>query len=112
MAVLPMKRIALYGLAAERKAILEALQKYGAVEVQDADYAAYGFAKLDTSASQAVFGKAISTADNALDILGEYTQEKESIFSSLEGRRTLHISAYNDYVGHIKGIHETAELII
>lgn len=112
MAVLPMKRIALYGLAAERKAILEALQKYGAVEVQDADYAAYGFAKLDTSASQAVFGKAISTADNALDILGEYTQEKESIFSSLEGRRTLHISAYNDYARHIKGIHETAEQII
>ena len=64
-----MKRISIYGLKRDRKAILEMLQRAGAVEVcseEDGDAAEEKkdnfFGKMDVSSSKAVFQKGMRDA--------------------------------------------------
>ncbi|MEG2381108.1 MAG: V-type ATP synthase subunit I [Oscillospiraceae bacterium] len=99
--VLTMKRITIYGLKSHRKAILEELQRDGAVQVEDSDLTKFGFEKLDTSSSQTVFNKAITTANSALEILGKYEPEEKSLFAMFEGRETLSVEEYYKNVSEV-----------
>lgn len=99
MAILPMRRVTIYGLKSDRKAILEALQRRGVVEITDADIKDYPVQKTDTAASQAVFQKGMATAENALEILGGYVPEENSLFGMFEGKRELSVDEYYTFVG-------------
>ena len=57
MAVLPMKRITVYGLKKDRKAVLEAIQRMGTVEIRDAGD---DLNKVDTASFQATFFQKLS----------------------------------------------------
>lgn len=94
MAKSEIKRITICGLKKDRKAVLEALQRNGAVEVENVDMSELGLEKLDTSSSQATFQKAISSIDTALDILEKFEPEKKSLFASFEGRETISVDKY------------------
>jgi len=96
MAVLPMRRITIYGLNKNRKAILEALQRRGVIEVSDLNDDC--FEKIDTSQSKAIFSKRISIIESALAILNTYAPEKKGMLSSFEGRRDLSVDKYYSYV--------------
>ncbi len=98
MAILPMRRITIYGLKSDRKAILESLQRRGVVEITDADITEYPAQKPDTSSSQATFLKGSATAENALEILGGYVPEDNSLFSMFEGKRELSVDEYYAFV--------------
>lgn len=102
MAVLPMQRITIYGMKKNRKAILEALQRRGIVDVNEVNKDDFGSAGnveiLDTSQSQAIFSKRISAAESALEILKGYAPEKKGLLSSFEGRRDLSVDNYYSYV--------------
>lgn len=111
MAILPMRRITIYGLKSDRKSILEALQRRGVVEITDMDIKDYPAQKLDTTASQATFAKGISTAENALDILSSYVPEETSIFSSLEGKQELSVGEYYSFVDETDEIMRVAARI-
>ncbi|MCX7715622.1 MAG: V-type ATP synthase subunit I [Clostridia bacterium] len=110
MAILPMRRVTIYGLKKDRKAILEALQRSAVVEVDDIKAEEYGLEKWDTSASQALFSKGIQTAETALEILESYVaSEKESLFS---GRRELSVDDYYTFVDETDEIMRVASAII
>ncbi len=104
MAVLPMQRVTIYGMKKNRKAILEALQRRGVVEVEDIENDA--FEKLDTSQKQATFSKRISAAESALAVLDTYAPEKKGLLSSFEGRKELSVDNYYSYVDSDKKIRE------
>ena len=108
MAVLAMKRVNIYGLRSERKAILEELQRYGVIDIMDTELDDYGFDKVNTAASQALFSKSIATANSALAILKEYVPEKKSVFSVFEGRKSLSVKEYYQFVDHVDQIREAA----
>lgn len=94
MALSEMKRITICGLKKDRKAVLEMLQRSGAVEIDDTDMSEYGFEKMDTLSSQATFLKAISNIESALEILEKYEPEKKSVFAALEGRKSIDVDEY------------------
>ena len=89
MAVLEMQRISICAMKKDRKAILEKLQSFGALEVNHVIGEDPDFVRMDTAGQKLGFEKAASSADQALEILEKYAPEKKSIFSSLEGKELI-----------------------
>ena len=95
VAVVPMKRLELYGLKRERKAILEYLQSRGAVEVHTPEEADDLFAKTDTSQAQLEFDQNIHLLEQAVELLDQYAPVKKSMFAALEGRTPISQKEYD-----------------
>ena len=111
MAVLPMKRVTLYGIKSERKAVLEELQRRGVIDVKDIQFSEYGFSKLDTAAPRATFSKAISVASEALSSLDKYVPEKSPMFAALHGRKQISVEDYYKFVEDTGEIMTTASKV-
>ena len=90
MAILEMRRISVFGLHSDRKAILETLHKREIVEVREPDAADVDFR--DTANSIAQFEKYMQSAESALAVLDEYAPEKTGFFA---GRRVLPMHQYH-----------------
>ena len=88
MAVLPMKRLQLCALKKNRKAILELLQRRGAVEVQDTGEDEV-FTHADMSQARSIFQKNAALANQALDVLARFAPEQKPLLSMLEGRQEM-----------------------
>ena len=97
MAVLPMKRISICALKANRKAILEELQRKGVIEITDVIDEDEIFKRNDLSEIQSVFTKNIQTAENALEILNTHVREKTGLLSSFEGRTISSPEQYSEF---------------
>ena len=98
MSKLPMKRVGIYGLKSRRKEILEALQRYGVLEPISCDLSGSGFEKLDTARATARFMNAKNILERALGVLNEYSPEKASLFSALEGKKTMTAGQYYELI--------------
>lgn len=102
MAVVSMKRISIYGLKRDRKAILEMLQRAGAVEVcsgedgeaSDEERKEKFFGKMDVSSSKAIFQKGMRDIEEALQILNRYEPEKTAFLGFLKGRKEIGTEEY------------------
>lgn len=94
MSKLAMKRVEVFGLKSHRKAILEALQRFGVIEPFATDLSDEGFTKTDTLASSAAFLKAQNTLESALEVLSRYAPEDLPLLSVLEGKKTLSVEQY------------------
>ncbi|MBQ1237743.1 MAG: V-type ATP synthase subunit I [Oscillospiraceae bacterium] len=108
MAILQMKRISIYALRKDRKAVLELLQKRGVVEVDTAVKADSVFSRSDTSQSRSTFQKNIAQAASALEILSQYAPEKKSLFASLEGRAVRSDKDYDAFAARHSEVMEKA----
>lgn len=95
MAILKMQTVEICGLRAQRKQILECLQRKGLVEV--GKYSADDLSEVDTSASVGVFQKNIATVSKALDILKIVSPEKGGLLSSLNGRTAVTEKQYAEF---------------
>lgn len=98
MAVVPMKKMTLFALKRDRKALLEFLQRRGVVEVTDAPLNDSLFSKSDSSRQLAHFDRCQNTVRQALELLDHYAPEKKSLFSSLQGKPELSLSEYDEQV--------------
>ncbi len=90
MAIVSMRKLSVCASRKNRKAILEALQKIGAMEIiteeQDGDS---GLQKMDTQAARAQFEKTAESFDRALKLLSQYAPEEKKGLSALDGRETV-----------------------
>ena len=89
MAVLEMQRISICAMKKDRKAILEKLQSFGALEVNHVIGEDPDFVRMDTAGQRMGFEKAAASADQALEVLEKYAPEKRSVFSALEGKELI-----------------------
>lgn len=110
MAVVPMSLVSVYGLKKDRKAILEALQRYGVLEIKKQQFD--GMTLQDTAASQLTFKKAAQTAEDALEILEQTVHEKTSVFASLAGKKEMPPEVYYRLVDEIGEIMRAAGEIV
>lgn len=90
MAILEMKKIFVFGLHSDRKAILEELHKKEVVEVCEPDAEEVSY--METAKNIAQFDKYMQSAESALAVLGEYAPEKSGFFAN---RRILPIQRYH-----------------
>ena len=111
MAVLPMSRVNIFGLLKDRKKILEALQRLGVIDVKTFD-TDDGFEKVETAVFQARFQKAKADAAQALEVLGRYSPEEKSLFSSLMGLERLSAPEYESHVSRRDEILGKASYIV
>lgn len=112
MAIVPMKRVDVYGLKKDRKAILEALQRYGDFEVISHKEDPKGYLRIDTSASLGTFQKAAKVGEDALEILAAYEPESGSMLDSLKGRKEISPELYYKFVSETEEIMRLANRII
>ena len=107
MASLTIKRITLCGLRSDRKAILEALQRLGTVEVQNFIEEDEVFKKDRMPISAAEFERGIHDAETALEILKEFDGEKGGgLLSSFKGRDVVSVEKYDNFkdeYGEVQG---------
>lgn len=98
MAVAAMKKVRIYALKRDRKAILEKLQAMGVLEVQMDGSETEGFKKMNTAYQRSHYDKRVQNTEEALEILGRAVPEKTSMFASLEGKKEISEEAFNDII--------------
>ena len=112
MAVLQMQRISICALKHDRKAILEKLQSMGMIEMHQVAQDEAGFEKMDTQSAKSSFEKRVQITENALDVLNQYTPEKKSMFSSLEGNELIDKKTMEAAAAKQEAVMEVAGLLI
>ena len=112
MAVLPMLKVRIYGIKKDRKKILEALQRRGAVDVFSEEFKDKDAVKLDTASYEASFLKAKGMFEEALMILEKHSPEAKSMFESLNGKKELELSDYDKNIERIDEITKNAKKVI
>ena len=100
MSVLPMKRVMICALKKDRKAVLELLQRQGAVQVENPECPPDDpiFTRTDKSAEAALFRKYAQSAQDALAILNHEVPGKKGLLASLEGRTKLSVDEFEALV--------------
>ena len=93
MAVLKMRRISITALKKDRKPILEKLQALGIMEMHQIE--PEGFTRVDTREDRQVFDNNVRLTEQALDVLEQYSPEKTSVLSSLEGKELIDKKDYD-----------------
>lgn len=112
MAVLQMQRISICALKKDRKAILEKLQSMGVIEMNQIASEDEGFEKMDTMNARLSFEKKAQLTENALAVLETYVPEKHSLLSSLEGKRLIGESEFEQMIsGKEQVVAEANEIV-
>lgn len=112
MAVLQMQRISICALKKDRKAILEKLQSMGVIEMNQIVSEDEGFEKMDTMNARLSFEKKAQLTENALAVLETYVPEKHSLLSSLEGKRLIGESEFEQMIsGKEQVVAEANEIV-
>lgn len=86
MAVLQMRKITICALLKDRKQVLELLQGAGVVEISRTETDDGVFQRPDTASERQMCERNAQTAEQALEILGQFVPEKTSLLSGLEGK--------------------------
>ena len=94
MAKLTMKRVRLVALRRERKALLETLQRLGAVQIEAMEDRYDGFAAEDMEAKAQTFDRSAAVLIQALEVLQDVFPEKKGLLASFAGRREVEPAAF------------------
>lgn len=97
MAKLQMQRIYIYALKKDRKPILDKLQRFGAVEVDDIIPEDDIFNKEDVSKAKMGFEKNINTAREAVEVIERYVKEKMPLLAPLKGKKVINMEKYDNF---------------
>lgn len=89
MAVVPMKRLELFALRRDRKAILELLQRRGVVEVESTQASGEVFRQADTSQAQQELETQARLLEQAVELLDHTVPVKKGMLSFLAGRKPV-----------------------
>ena len=112
MAVLAMKRITICGLKADSKPILERIQRAGVIEIQDFVEEDDVFKKVRMPISASEFERNIHDAENALEVLNTYKEEKSGMLSSFKGRAVIEEEEYDTFYKELAGTKKTISRIL
>lgn len=100
MAIVKMQKLSVVAGKKHRKAILEALQSMGAMEIFTDQIASDGLEKMDTVKSSASFAKMADSFDQALKLLSFYAPEMKTGIAALVGHKDVPRSRFDDIVDH------------
>ncbi len=112
MAILAMKRITICGLKKDSKAILEEVQRQGVIEIQDFTPEDEIFKKKPMPISGAEFERNIHDAENAIEVLNTYNEEKSGLLSSFKGRAVISKEEYDNFHNELADAKSTVARIL
>lgn len=111
MAILPMKRIHIYALLKERVEILELLQRFGTVQVEDNLQEDELFEKNDLTEEKSAIDRDMSMVSEAISILNHHSPEDKSMLDSLKGKQELSLESFEKLSERHQEIYQTAKSI-
>ncbi|MGI5959383.1 MAG: V-type ATP synthase subunit I [Massiliimalia sp.] len=107
-----MNRISIYGLKKDEKHVLKFLQRWGILEIRETEQIPEGFQKPDTGKAQSQLTQQIQTVERALEILDVHSPEDKSLFASLEGRKELSFSQYEEQLQELEqSLQDAADIV-
>ncbi len=112
MAVVRMQRVTVLALLKNRKGILEALQRTGAVDVTDLPVSDDAFEKAPMLESRASFKRSVANAEQALNILNDYCGKDTNFLSAFAGRKPLSVNDYEIFIDERSEMMQSAYRII
>lgn len=98
MAKLLMKRVCVCALREDRKAVMERLQRLGAVQIEAEKTPPEGFSRPDMQAQAQTFERSAQTVQQALGIINRVAPEKTGLLSMFAGRRELSDAEFQQVV--------------
>ena len=98
MAIVEMQKLSICANKKNRKAILEALQSMGCMEISTEGLDETGLEKMDTQAQRVQFEKNAEMFDQALKILDTYAPEKTGGLSLFSGKEVVEKAALKNVV--------------
>ncbi len=112
MAVLPMKKISIYGLKRNRKQILELIQRRGVIEIKNDKPDDSGiFSKTDTKQAIGQFESSIKSLKNAVSTLDSIQKPEGGLLSSLNGKKEITLDEWNEIAEGASSVLKTASRI-
>lgn len=112
MAVLPMKKISIYGLKRNRKQILELIQRRGVIEIKNDKPDDSGiFSKTDTKQAIGQFESSIKSLKNAVSTLDSVQKPEGGLLSSLNGKKEITLDEWNEIAEGASSVLKTASRI-
>lgn len=112
MAVLEMKRIDIYALKANRKKILELLQRRGVLEINSPEESLELFSKTDTGSARLTFEKNVQLLQNAVSVLDASVPPSKGILDMLSGRTPITLEQYDQAAQNASDVTKTASRIV
>ncbi len=112
MAVLEMKRINIYALKANRKKILELLQRRGVVEINSPKTGSELFSKTDTASARLTFEKNVQLLQNAISVLDGIVPPEKSMLAMLEGRTAITVQQYDQAAQNAPEVTKSASCLV
>jgi len=111
MAILPMKRIHIYALLKDRRPILEMLQRFGTVQIED-DLKEDGvFLKKDVSDAKQNTERDLTLVGEALEVLESYVPEPKSLLDALKGKNEVAADEFERLGSRYEEVIKTADHI-
>ncbi len=89
MSILAMKKINICAMKKDRVRLLETLQNFGALEIDDEIFKDLDMSRLSDSDEKIAFERKATMLENVLDVLENYNPEKKGLLSSLEGKELI-----------------------
>lgn len=111
MAILPMKCIHIYALLKDRVQILELLQRFGTVQVENNLQEDELFEKNDLTVEKSDIARDIELVSEAISILNYHAPEEKSMLDSLRGKQELSIESFEKLSMQHQEIYQTAKQI-
>lgn len=110
MAVVPMRKILIAGMAGEREALMRVLQQKRLLHLSEGPAEAPGAPDVKEALAHAE--KQAQLADSALKVLGEYAPENTGLFASLQGGQSLDFDVWKEKTAGLKHSAALAESIL
>lgn len=111
MAKKRMKYVRLAALRADRKPLLEKLQRLGVVEIETEEMPE-GFSRIDTEAEVMRFERTAVTVQQALEVLEEAVPAKKGMLSALSGRREIDAGVFEQTAARNTELLQTAYRVL
>lgn len=112
MAVLPMKKISIYGLKDNRKKILELIQQKGAVEIEKENLEDLSvFKRTDTGQAKTKFENTVKSLTTAVEIMDTVSPPKGDMLAVLRGRAPITVSQYEEISQKARELNKLARRI-
>ena len=111
MAVLEVKKLNICAMRKDEKEIMQTLQRWGLMQIDGSAFEGTDVEIPNTTEERMKLERAISSMENALEVMETYSPEKKGMFASLEGKTPTAADRLDEVYAQRNKLMETVETV-
>ena len=111
MAVLEVKKLNICAMRKDEKEIMQTLQRWGLMQIDGSAFEGTDVEIPNTTEERMKLERAISSMENALEVMETYSPEKKGMFASLEGKTRTAADRLDEVYAQRNKLMETVETV-